>query len=100
MIAIAFISTVCYAQHFKFMGIPMDGTIENFCLKLKEKGFVSSKTFSVLDKSTEKWLDGRYAGYDVSLLICSTPQSKMVNSVTVIYYVNYVNSEKRSNSNV
>lgn len=81
------ISLCCKAQHFQFMGITIDGSIESFTKKLNGKGFVSSKRFPVLDTKSEKWLDGRYAGYDVSLLIQSTPKSNLVWSVTVIRYV-------------
>lgn len=40
------VCTLCSAQteHMKFMGIPIDGPLENFVLKLKNKGFKHKST--------------------------------------------------------
>ena len=42
IISVFFAICLCMAasaqQHLKFMGIPLDGTIDNFALKLKAKG--------------------------------------------------------------
>ena len=42
IISVFFAICLCMAasaqQHLKFMGIPLDGTVDNFALKLKAKG--------------------------------------------------------------
>ena len=42
IISVFFVLCICLSvsaqEHMKFMGIPLDGTIDNFALKLKEKG--------------------------------------------------------------
>ena len=42
IISVLFALCLCMAvsaqQHLKFMGIPLDGTVDNFALKLKAKG--------------------------------------------------------------
>ena len=61
-------SAVAYAQHFKFMGIELDSTMNNFDVQIKQKGFQNSKRFSSFNTSREKWYDGFFAGYDVGCL--------------------------------
>lgn len=70
------------AQHFKFMGIPIDGSIENFETKLKEKGFVNSVEYSKFNSTTRKHYDGVFAGKDVFLTVKITPKSKLVYCVS------------------
>lgn len=74
-----------HAQHFEFMGIPIDGSIEAFDAKLKAKGFVSSKDFGIENTKTEKWYDGRFAGDDVVLSVYST-RTNIVYSTNVSQY--------------
>lgn len=75
-------SLACHAQHFIFMGIPIDGSIDVFDSAVKAKGFVSSKEFGAENTDRDKFYDGIFAGYDVSLLVRATPRSKIVYSVT------------------
>lgn len=74
------------AQHFKFMGIPIDGSIENFETKLKEKGFVNSIEYSKFNTTAEKYYDGMFAGNDVLLMVRATPKSGLVYGVSVNYF--------------
>lgn len=74
-----------HAQHFEFMGIPIDGSIESFDAKLKAKGFVNSKDFGIENTKTEKWYDGRFAGNDVVLLVHCT-RTNLVYSITVTQF--------------
>lgn len=76
-----------HAQHFKFMDIPIDGSIESFDAKLKAKGFVKSKEYGVQDTKTERWYDGRFAGSDVLLYVNSTSETKKVFVIDVIKFV-------------
>lgn len=76
-------SLACLAQHFNFMGIPIDGSIDVFDSAVKAKGFVSSKEYGVGNTNRDKFYDGIFAGYEVSLLVRAAPKSKNVYSVTV-----------------
>lgn len=82
-----------HAQHFEFMGIPIDGSIEAFDAKLKAKGFVKSKDFGEIDTKTQKWYDGRFAGDDVLLSIYST-RTDLVYSTTVLQYFEVLDDVK------
>ena len=82
-----------HARHFEFMGIPIDGSIEAFDAKLKAKGFVKSKDFGEFDTKTQKWYDGRFAGYDVLLSIYST-RTDLVYSTTVLQYFEVLDDVK------
>lgn len=74
-----------HAQHFKFMDIPIDGSIESFDKKLKEKGFVSG-SMSANDTKTDRYYDGKFYGNDVSLLVMATPKTNLVYVVNVSQY--------------
>lgn len=74
-----------HAQHLEFMGISIDGSIEAFDVKLKAKGFVNSKDFGIENTKTEKWYDGRFAGNDAVLYVCST-RTNLVYATTVVQY--------------
>ncbi|MCQ2252657.1 MAG: hypothetical protein MJZ61_04320 [Bacteroidales bacterium] len=56
------------AQHLNFMGIPIDGTMEDFSNKLEEKGF---------KKLTKSGLKGTFAGYNCTINLTTT--NGMVN---------------------
>lgn len=54
------------AQHMKFMGIPIEGTIEEFAVTLENKGF---------KKITKNGLRGTFAGYDCTIFLNTTGAS-------------------------
>lgn len=72
-----------HAQHFEFMGIPIDGSIEAFDAKLKAKGFVKSKDFGEFDTKTERYYDGRYGDdkYVLYLLYIDRKNSIINNAI-------------------
>jgi hypothetical protein len=79
-------SISAYAEHLSFLGIPLDGTIENFDKQIKNKGFVSSVDFSSLNTNNQKWYDGKFANQDVVVLISSTYKSNKVYSAAVTLF--------------
>lgn len=83
----------CHAQHFEFMGIPIDGNIEAFDAKLKAKGFVNSKDFGILNTKTKKWYDGRFAGNNVVLNVYST-RTNIVYSTNVLQFFETLDNVK------
>lgn len=87
LIVFYLIAVLCnsHAQHFKFMDITMDGSIEAFDEKLKEKGVVSRR-MSVGDTKTDRFYDGKFYGNDVSLYVMATPKTNLVCTVNVSQY--------------
>ena len=84
MAAFLMLGSICYAQeevkHMDFKGIPMDGDLSSYITKLNQKGF---KTTSVEEEAAI--LKGQFAGEDVELAVYSTPRSKMVYMVVVVF---------------
>lgn len=89
------IAVLCssHAQHLEFMGIPVNGSIEAFDAKLKAKGFVKSEEFGMENTRTEKWYDGRFAGDDVVLIVCST-RTNIVYGTSVLQYFEVLDDVK------
>ena len=74
-----------YAQdeHFKFLGIPLDGSIEEFEAKLCDKGFIREMESreSEINKRNYK---GLFAGYDSDVTIEFNPRNRNVYSACVL----------------
>lgn len=77
------VSMYCQAQHFSFMGVPIDGKIMDFDTKIKEKGFVTSRAFGTLNSATKMWYEGKFAGNNVQMFTMATPKSGTVFAVGV-----------------
>ena len=75
-------------EHFKFMGIPIDGKISQFENQLKKKGFTPDPRFKILPKeyfSTARIYKGAFANEDnVTLVVKFDKNSKLVYSVNLI----------------
>lgn len=84
--------TNSYAQHFKFMGIELDGSIEKFEKKLEEKGFSPSENNAEDRNKHETFYEGMYAGHEVSLMVVTTAKTNIVCSATV--FLNVKTEEK------
>ena len=79
LLAAVLMSGILRAQHIKFMGIPIEGTMEEFAAKLEErKGF---------KKITRNGLRGTFAGYNCNVVLnttgTSSRKSDNVANVTV-----------------
>lgn len=88
LIVYCMIAVLCnsHAQHFEFMGIPIDGSLEAFDAKLKIKGFVKSKDFGEFDTKTERYYDGRFAGEDIFLTVSSAKINKVYSACVYRYF--------------
>lgn len=75
-----------HAQHFKFMGIPIDGSIEAFETKLKTKGFVKSKDFGEENTRYGRWYDGWFAGEDVLLYVRNTKTNLVFSTHVILFF--------------
>ncbi len=71
--------TIAFAQHMTFMGIPIDGNLNNFGKQLQAKGFKIEST-----RDNTMFLNGKFAGEDVSIGVLST-MSQSVCRVIVVF---------------
>jgi hypothetical protein len=79
------ITAVCFAQenneHMTFKGIPIDGTLNSFVAKLKQKGFTQTATDSGF-----ALLNGDFASYkDCKVGVVSLKDKDLVVKVAVIF---------------
>lgn len=83
---VAFCSPV-QAQHLKFMGIPLNGTITQFQQKLTAKGVKYNKTTSELLPEGTRAFQGTFAGEKADIYVHYDPISKIVfNAKAVMTY--------------
>lgn len=71
------------AQHMSFMGIPMGSHFNTFRKSLESKGFKLST--DQMDNPNFYNYEGYFAGYKVGLVVSTTPTSKKVSDVWVIF---------------
>ena len=81
IISILFALCLCMAasaqQHMKFMGIPLDGTIDNFALKLKAKGVTYDAAKSKTAGQGCRVFNGTFMGEKATINVAYNPKSKM-----------------------
>lgn len=68
---------VVSAQHMKFMGIPLDGTISAFTAKLQVKGVKISPN-NRNSSAGCRWLYGTFYGQDADIYVYYNPSTKIV----------------------
>lgn len=87
IISVLFVLCLCMAasaqQHMKFMGIPLDGTIDNFALKLKAKGVTYDAAKSKTAGQGCRVFNGTFMGEKATITVAYNPKSKMVFSAAV-----------------
>ena len=87
IISILFVLCFCMAvsaqQHMKFMGIPLDGTIDNFALKLKAKGVTYDAAKSKDAEQGYRVFNGKFMGQRAIISVLYNPKSKIVFSAAV-----------------
>lgn len=77
----AFLFTISInAQHFQFMGIPIDGNIDEFSMALKSKGF---KRNTLMDPKGNKNFKGVFANEKAKLCVFFHPTTKLVYALEV-----------------
>lgn len=84
IIGLAIVAATAYAEHFKFMGITMDGDLATFEKGLLAKGFTPQEDCQD-NTPTAKWYEGTFFGQDVVLCVNLTPKSKKVFSIDIGY---------------
>ena len=87
IISVFFVLCICLSvsaqEHMKFMGIPLDGTIDNFALKLKEKGVTYDAVKSETAGPGGRIFKGMFIGEDATFMVFFNAKSKMVFGVGV-----------------
>ena len=68
------------AEHLTFKGIPIEGSMNTFCQKLKAKGFTSIGRENNLALFT-----GNFTGQDATIGVKATDDGKNVFAITVIF---------------
>lgn len=76
---ILLILAVCVnAQHLKFMGIPLDGSIDNFQAKLTAKGITPQKEYNATSAVGSRAFKGIFCGYEASFHTYYNVRTKVV----------------------
>ncbi len=87
IISILFALCLCMAasaqQHMKFMGIPLDGTVDNFALKLKAKGISYDAVKSKAMGPGGKFYNGTFMGEKATFMVFFNAKSRVVFGVSV-----------------
>lgn len=87
IISILFVFCVCLSlsaqEHMKFMGIPLNGMIDNFTLKLKAKGVTYDAAKSKMLPPGRKLYNGTFMGEKATFVVYFNAKSKVVFGVMV-----------------
>ena len=91
IISVFFVLCLCMAasaqQHMKFMGIPLDGTIDNFALKLQAKGITYDAAESKAAGKGIRKFCGTFMGEKATFTVFYNYKSKIVfSAVAELYY--------------
>ena len=70
-------------DHLKFMGIPIDGPLQNFCQALEKKNFQQEK----MQDDRAKY-EGSFTGKPAYVIVEATPKTQTVCDVLVAYMDN------------
>lgn len=69
------------SQHMKFKGIPIEGSMTEFCRKLKTKGFTSTGR-----ENNTSFFTGDFIGREATVGVIATEDGKNVFAVTIWFY--------------
>lgn len=78
MLSVPMLRSQSSEEHFKFKGIPITGSKENFVKELKKQGFKSSEI-------GDEFLKGIFAQRDCYILINTTPITKQAFHIIVLF---------------
>lgn len=73
------------AEHLKFMGIPLTGTITQFQQKLTAKGVSYNKRMSDAAPVGTRWFSGTFAGTEADIIVWYDPSTKNVFGAKAVY---------------
>lgn len=69
--------SLAQTEHVKFMGIPLDGNIDTFTTKLKNKGCTINSINTLVEKGTRVF-DGYFSGEEATICVYYNPSNKKV----------------------
>lgn len=80
------LTITCHAQHMKFLGIPIDGTINQFTQKLSTKGIKVHPNNARDSGIANRIFYGQFMNKQAEILVWFNPKTKIVHTVKVILY--------------
>ena len=80
-----YITSYAQTEHVKFMGIPIDGTINQFQQKLKEKGVTYNQRASQSVEAGVRLFKGKFADENAYITVLYDKQSKIVYSAAASF---------------
>ena len=84
LLILHFFVTIVSAQHLKFEGIPIDGTITNFQQKLQTKGMNVNRTKSNDAPVGQRIFNGKFRGYNAEITVYYGRKTKIVYKVEAV----------------
>lgn len=79
------ISLPAQAEHLKFMGIPLTGSITQFQQKLAAKGVTHDKKTSAIADMGTRVFSGKFAGEKAKIVVWYDAQTKIVYGAKAVY---------------
>lgn len=80
------LTITCQAQHMKFLGIPIDGTINQFTQKLSTKGIKVHPNNARDSGIDNRKFYGQFMNKQAIIRVWFNPKTKIVHTVKVILY--------------
>ncbi|MCI6861870.1 MAG: hypothetical protein MR860_07770 [Prevotella sp.] len=80
------LTITCQAQHMKFMGIPIDGTINQFTQKLSTKGIKVHPNNARDSGIANREFYGQFMNKQAIIWVWFNPKTKIVYEVKVVLY--------------
>lgn len=77
--------TPVHAEHLKFMGIPLTGTITQFQQKLAAKGVTHDKKASAIAAVGTRIFNGKFAGSKADIVVWYDADTKIVYGAKAVY---------------
>ena len=89
------LTITCHAQHMKFLGIPIDGTINQFTQKLSTKGIKVHPNNARDSGIDNRKFYGQFMNKQAHIWVWFNPKTKIVHTVKVVLYgKNYEETEQ------
>lgn len=80
------LTITCHAQHMKFLGIPIDGTINQFTQKLSTKGIKVHPNNARDSGINNRKFYGQFMNKQAIIWVWFNPKTKIVHTVKVVLY--------------
>lgn len=88
MLCLFSVASFAQTQHLKFMGIPLNGSIQNFQQKLALKGFRPNTLFNKTYPTGGRAFKGVFSGKDADVYVYYNPKTKVVYRAKAVIEAN------------